>query len=177
MSETAETERLTLVDLSPAVLEALIGRDVARAETIGGMLIPAGWPDEHDRRWLELRLRRMREDPATEGWFTRAMVLRDDPRRPMIGHIGFHGPPREHGEVEMGYTVFPEYRRQGFAIEAARGLMDWVRREHGIRSFVVSISPDNEPSLKMADRLGFRRAGEQWDEEDGLEWVFQLDVD
>jgi RimJ/RimL family protein N-acetyltransferase len=140
------------------------------------MLVPAGWPDEHDRRFLELRLRELREDPATARWFARAMVLRDDPRRPMVGHIGFHGPPKD-GALELGYTVFPAWRRRGIAEEAARGLMEWARREHGIRVFIVSVSPQNEPSLAMAAKLGFERTGEQWDEEDGLEWVFRLEVE
>ena len=44
----------------------------------------------------------------------------------------------------------------------------------GIRRFVASISPRNEPSLTIIRRLGFVRTGEQWDEEDGLEHVFEL---
>ena len=48
----------------------------------------------------------------------------------MVGHIGFHQPP-EDGSLEMGYSVFAEYQRQGIAHEAAQTLMEWARREHG----------------------------------------------
>ena len=37
----------------------------------------------------------------------------------------------------------------------------------------ASIAPDNAPSLRIAERLGLRRVGEQIDEIDGLELVFE----
>jgi RimJ/RimL family protein N-acetyltransferase len=94
----------------------------------------------------------------------------------MAGCIGFHGAPNADGIAEMGYTVFTGFRRQGFAYEAARGMMDWARTERGVRRFRVSISPVNGPSLAMVAKLGFARTGEQVDEIDGLELVFDLQV-
>jgi RimJ/RimL family protein N-acetyltransferase len=114
----------------------------------------------------------MRLDPSSQPWLLRAMVLRNG-TRPMIGHIGFHGPPIE-GAAEIGYTVFPEHRRRGYAREAVLTLMHWSREAHGVQRFIVSISPDNAPSLALASAMGFVRTGEQMDEVDGLEYVFEL---
>jgi RimJ/RimL family protein N-acetyltransferase len=36
----------------------------------------------------------------------------------------------------------------------------------------ASIRPDNAGSLATVARFGFAKTGEQWDREDGLEWVF-----
>ena len=55
--------------------------------------------------------------------------------------------------------------------------MDWAMRQHSVGRFLVSISPDNGPSLSMAVKLGFRQVGEQMDEEDGLELVHELVLD
>ncbi len=35
---------------------------------------------------------------------------------------------------------------------------------------------DNTPSLNLIGQFGFIKTGEQWDNEDGLEWVFELNV-
>jgi len=159
--------------MSPAFIEALLAGRPAEAEAIGGFRPPEGWPDPHDERFLRLRLRQMAEDPTVQPWLMRAMVPRNG-ERGMLGHIGFHGRPDGRGAAELGYTVLPPYRRRGYALEAALGLMDWARREHGVRLFRLSIAPDNAPSLAMAAKMGFRLAGEQMDEEDGLELVFEL---
>jgi RimJ/RimL family protein N-acetyltransferase len=98
----------------------------------------------------------------------------------MIGHAGFHGQPGVNGKqdpeaVELGYTIFEPHRGRGYATEAARALMDWAATEKGIRRFIASVAPTNDPSLAIVKKLGFVHTGEQWDEEDGLELVFELD--
>ena len=61
--------------------------------------------------------------------------------------------------------------------EAAAALVDWARSVHGIRRFLASIAPGNEPSTMVVTSLGFVHAGQRWDEEDGLELVFELDLE
>jgi len=167
------TSRLELMSIGASFIEALLGGRPFIAEGIGGFSLPRNWPDEHDRRFLETRLNQMRDAPDTQVWLARAMVLRRDPVKPMIGHIGFHGPPQDE-VLEMGYTVFEPYRRRGYAEEAIRGLMAWAYTEHGVSRFIVSISPNNAPSLALARKIGFKRSGQQMDPEDGLEDVFEL---
>jgi RimJ/RimL family protein N-acetyltransferase len=75
--------------------------------------------------------------------------------------------------AEIGYSLLPAFRGQGYAIEAVRAMFDWARRKHGVWRFRASVSPDNERSQRLIGKLGFVRIGEQWDEEDGLEWVFE----
>jgi len=102
------------------------------------------------------------------------MVLADSGgARRVIGSIGFHGAPDEQGRLEVGYRIEPAYRRKGYTREAVRALFDWAATEHGIHRFLASIRPDNEPSLALARGLGFERIGEQMDEIDGLEYVFE----
>ena len=119
-----------------------------------------------------MRRQQMRSNPTAAEWLLRAMVRRDDAT--VVGMINFHGPPDDRNRAELGYTVFGSYRRQGHASEAAVAIMRWARTERGVETFVVSISPENQPSLRLAEKLGFVRTGSQIDDEDGEEWVFEL---
>jgi [ribosomal protein S5]-alanine N-acetyltransferase len=161
--------------MSPDFIDAVLASRRTEAGAIAGLTLPPGWPEDRDRRLLRLRRDQMKKDPESQQWLLRAMVLPAD-QRIQVGHIGFHGPPETVGRAELGYTVMPDYRRLGYASEAARAMMTWAEREHGVTNFFVAISPDNAASLAMAVRLGFIRVGEQMDEEDGLEYVFELAV-
>jgi [ribosomal protein S5]-alanine N-acetyltransferase len=174
------SERLELVSISPEFIDALLAERRRDAETAATLKLPDGWPDRHDRGFLNFRLRQMRERPETQEWFVYAVVLPEG-ERPMIGHAGFHGPPgvnavKAADAVEVGYSVFEPYRRRGYATEVVRTLIDWASSEHGIRHFVASISPENEPSLALVRRLGFKHTGQHWDEEDGEELEFELRI-
>ena len=98
----------------------------------------------------------------------------------MIGHAGFHGPPGVNalglpGAVELGYTVFPESRRMGYATEVAGSLMEWARRAHDIRKFVASVAPTNAESLAVVRKLGLVFVREADDDVDGVEHVYLLE--
>ena len=164
--------RLDLVSLSPAFLQTIVDGRRADATAMLGAAIPPDWPGDWMRtvRW---RLEDLADDPAIQPWLLRAIVLRE-PERRLVGHIGFHDAPDPEGKVEVGYTVWPEYRRQGYAQEAVEALFAWARREHGIRRFVASVGPWNEPSLGLVRKLGFVQTGVQMDEYDGEELVFEL---
>jgi RimJ/RimL family protein N-acetyltransferase len=177
--DSIHSPRLELVAMSPAFLSASLRDDLDAASRIIDFSVPPEWLET---KWLmELRLAKLRANPALEPWLLRAIGLRET--RTMIGFIGFHTLPGAEyldpyapGSVEFGYTVFPAYRKQGYASEAAQALMDWAVREHGVKRFVVSISPTNEPSLRLARKFGFRKVGTVMDPEDGVEDILLLDL-
>jgi len=153
-------------------MEALLEDDFAGAEADAGVALPEFFRGE---RWghLRHRLGMVRADPDALDWLTRLMVLRDTGQA--VGHVGFHEPPHPQGWVEVGYTVFPEHRRRGYAEEAVRGLFDWACGERGVCRFRASVGPWNRPSLALVRKLGFEQTGVQVDELDGEELVFEVD--
>jgi len=167
-----ETPRLVLRTLPPAALAALVANDRAEASRLAGCDL-GDFPDE-GRAIAGVRLKDLADDPAYLPWSLRAIALK--PSLAFVGHFNFHGKPGADcleelapGAVELGYFVMPARRRQGFAEEAALAMMDWASRIHGVRRFVVSISPENAPSVAMARKLGFARIGSHIDEQDGYE--------
>ena len=172
------TERLDLVSMSPEFLDALFaGRRDEAAELVGAE-IPREFPHPAEEGFLRLRHRQMLDASQEQRWLARAVVLRAERR--MIGHAGYHGNPgvNEKGRpdgVEIGYSIFEPYRGRGYATEAVRGLIDYARGE-GMGVVVASVAPDNERSLAIVRKLGFVETGSHWDDEDGLELEFELEL-
>lgn len=63
------------------------------------------------------------------------------------------------GQVNVGYYLFPDARRKGYASRAVELLLVHLKNtEHTVATLVIH--PDNARSLTLARRLGFERAGE-----------------
>lgn len=176
-------KRLDLISFTPEILEACLNEERDKAEALLGMMIPDDWYLE--KPLMRVRLAQLEKNPGLQPWLMRAIGLRnsgtDEGALTMAGFFGFHsspGPaylePYAPGGVEFGYMVFPEYRRCGYAQEAAELAMAWAYRRHRVKLFVVSISPENKPSMRLAHKMGFTQVGELIDEEDGLEHVMVL---
>jgi [ribosomal protein S5]-alanine N-acetyltransferase len=164
------SERLRLISMRPAFIQAVLDGKRAKAGRLLDIIVPDEWPDE-DVRYLDLWFKDMTDAPQFAKWRARVIVPAEGTSH-MIGHAGFHGPPDDTGMVEVGYTIFPEFRRQGLATEAAQRLIDFAK-ENGATRIRASVSPDNVPSLAMIKTLGLVQIGEQMDEIDGLELVFE----
>lgn len=174
--------RLILRHLTPDMLRACIDARLAEAAVALGSEVPLDWLEE--AAVMSLRLEQMENEPDYAPWSMRAMLLRETGQ--LVGHINFHTCPGHpylagRGDVELGYTVLPEFRRQGYATEALTACADWAVHTAGVKRFVLSISPDNLPSQQLAARLGFRWLERVEDPEDGPEdvlvadWPFQQD--
>lgn len=125
---------------------------------------------EHRSLW-QRRSRQVDADPAAVAWVTG--VVWDPEIRTAVGRAGFHGPPDDAGMVEIGYAIDPAYRRRGYARAALTFLLDRADREPDVTTVRASISPDNVGSHAVIAGFGFIPVGEQWDDEDGLEAVYE----
>lgn len=173
-----QSKRLDLLRLDPDTLRLTLAGDSVAVERRLSLTVPSEWYAAD--MLIHLRLQQLLNDPAYQPWSVRAIALREE--RQMVGHIGFHTKPGAPylqpyapDGIEFGYTVFSPFRRRGYAREACPALMQWAHEEHQVSQFVVTISPDNIPSRRLAEKLGFTKVGEHMDEEDGLEEIFRLD--
>jgi hypothetical protein len=139
------TDRLELVPLPPGLLESIARGDARVAGRRLDAAVPEGWTDTIPARE---RLEQLAADPTEQPWLVRAVVLRAPPQ--VVGNVGFHGPPDDTGRAT-----------------------DWAFATGEARVCVASVSPRNAASLALVRSLGFRQVGEQIDEVDGLEFVFE----
>jgi RimJ/RimL family protein N-acetyltransferase len=170
------SERLDLRLLSLAQLDEVAAGDLRGVAAAWNAAVPQAWLEEV--RWLAgRRAAQVRARPSDAPWLLRALVLRGEggARDRVIGYLNFHAGPDEAGRAEIGYTLLPEEQGHGYAIEAVRAAFDWATRVHGVTRFRASVSPDNQRSRNLVTKLGFHQTGEQWDEVDGLELVYELD--
>ena len=168
MADSIVTPRFELLPLTPSVLRAVAGGDLAEVEWQLGARVEQGWEEGVP---AELRLEQLAADASQQPWLVRAIVA-STPRQ-VVGCVGFHAPPDDDGRVEIGYDVVASERRKGYAREGIRALLGWAWATGRVRLCVASVSPDNAPSLALIRSLGFRHVGERIDEIDGLELVFE----
>jgi GNAT superfamily N-acetyltransferase len=168
------TERVELVSMSLAFMQALVAEDLDTATREMGADLPAGIAEDL-RNFLNFRIPDLIADPSIQPWLGRGMILsHSDGRREWIGSLGFHNAPDETGRVEIGYRVEPAFRRRGIATECVRALLAWAETQ-GVHRFRASVAPGNVASLAIIRSFGFHQVGVQIDEIDGEELVFNMD--
>jgi RimJ/RimL family protein N-acetyltransferase len=171
-SKITMTDAVTFVPLRAAGLRALVAGDLAEASRITGFDLPAEYL-EHAWLW-ELRSAQIEREPEDEDWVAWIVARTED--RTVIGRSGFHGRPDADGIVELSYGVIPEFQRRGYATAILARIVASAREHPDIRVLRASISPDNTASLATLAEFPFVHVGNQIDEIDGLEQVFDLAV-
>ncbi|HYJ29571.1 MAG TPA: GNAT family N-acetyltransferase [Allosphingosinicella sp.] len=64
--------------------------------------------------------------------------------------------PDFDGVPEITWSFESKVHGRGYATEAAQAALDWIERTHGAARTVCLIHQDNEASLRVADKLGYR---------------------
>lgn len=163
--------RLDLILLSAQFLDALIAGDGSGAQKLVAFTLDDelfGSEPDDDPQFFKMRRDQVRRDASWAPWSLRAIVLRET--NAMVGCANFHGPPgvndtQTPGAAEVGYTIFAAHRDRGFATETAGAMFEWARREHGVTHFISGVAPDNLPSLRVNEKLGFAPTGQVADGE------------
>lgn len=166
----ATTDSIRLVRLPTDALRALLEGNLASASAIAGLSLT---PHFVEHRWLwDIRVPQIERDPSAADWIARAAVDGEV----VVGHVGFHGPPDGRGMVEVAYSVDPAHRRRGYGRAMLAAAVAWARAER-VPVVRATIGPENRASLATLARFPFALVGEQWDEEDGRELVYELLLD
>lgn len=151
--EPLYTKRLALIPISVAELIAL-------AEDPEALYL------------YRLRVGYVRENPENNKWLFRRITLKQTGEQ--IGLISFHAPPDDRGMIEVGFGIDVEYQNQGYGTEALAAMFDFAAREPEVKVLRYTVSASNIPSMIVIAKFGFRHVGQQIDEEDGPEEIFEI---
>jgi RimJ/RimL family protein N-acetyltransferase len=168
-------QQVRIVHLTAPVFEALAAGDWAAASAASPVPLTAYFAAQEWRGTWRRRARQVDLDPAFASWVTG--LIWDEEQEIAVGRAGFHAPPDPAGMVEVGYAVAPAYRRQGYARAALEALLQRAAQEPKVRTVRASIRPDNIASYRLAAQYGFMEVGQQWDDEDGLEIIYEVAAD
>lgn len=59
-------------------------------------------------------------------------------------------------DVDIGYAFLPEFWFKGYALEAAAGVMSYAFESLRLRRILAITNPDNQPSIRVLEKLGFQ---------------------
>jgi RimJ/RimL family protein N-acetyltransferase len=147
-----ETPRLRLRRLRPTDEPELIALD-----TDACVMRYVGSPPgarAHDETAERVR-ERIRADHGPHGWW-----IVEDKEDGRFHGLGLLLPMPDAGDIEVGYRLARRSWGRGIATEAAAALVDYALGRLALPRVVAVVYPDNRPSRRVLDKLGFTRAGQ-----------------
>ena len=174
-----ESSRLMLITMTGDFLKHCLEGEREKAESILGYRTHDEWWNERDL--MRLRYEQIQKSPSLASWQLRAMILKSNGE--MIGHFNGHTAPGANylkefstkKAIELGFTVYTDFRRKGYSSEAVRKFSDLMKDLGLAETIVISLTPNDQAMLNFVSKLGFVEAGLAKDT-DGEEIVFTLDL-
>jgi len=167
-----KTNRLLLYTVLPSEYEVL-----ALDQADPKLWLDRGFsdPDEHfltNQNPIKYRLPKVRQNPGYAKYLLRVAVLKDNPI--IIASAGFHDAPDSDGMIEIGFGVAKKYQGNSYGQEILHGMWSWVVNDPLVKTLRYTVSPDNLISQYIIKKLGFEYKGQQIDEKDGPEDIYEL---
>lgn len=164
-AKAIKTRRLELIPGAPEIFRARVDDRDALARFLNGARVPENWPPElYDQDAVDWTAKYLDENPGAAGWVVWYLVLRAESAaegvRTALGICGFKGEPAADGTVEIGYGVLAQYRRAGYASEAARALVGRAFSHPQVTRVIAETYPELAASIRVMEKNGLRFAGD-----------------
>lgn len=151
---TIETKRLLLRAHTVDDFEAYqtMWSDEAVVRFIGGV------PSTREQAWARL----LRVAGMWHHMGFGFLAIEEKRSRRFIGEAGFLDMKRDmqpvstEGTLETGWGLMPFAQGRGYASEALTALIAWAEERFPSKPMTCIIDPGNDPSLRLARKLGFR---------------------
>jgi len=152
--------------MTPIVTERLIVRDYARSDLDALMALrndpevaryqawSTPYPEENARSIIDGSLEL--GDLTAGEWYH--LAVEDKATGVYVGDV----PLNQHAKfpvTEIGYSFVPAWQGRGLATEAVDAIDEWLFDVHGMRRLEAYLHPDNLPSGRLLERVGFLYEG------------------
>lgn len=112
-----------------------------------------GWIPKNIDDVNEFILKNPKKFNKPETWFQLVIIEKQDEK--IIGDIGIHF--IDEFQSEIGCTLKKKCHGKGYATETLKGVIDYLFKDLKKHRIVTSIDPMNVDSIKLVERLGFRK--------------------
>jgi [ribosomal protein S5]-alanine N-acetyltransferase len=154
------TSRLSLIAITPEMLMSEKNGDGRLGELIQ-CVIPMNWPlKDWEPHVFDFLLNQFAEHPEQLGWPRYVSFVPPDGRRTLIGTLGAFTKAGRPLECEIGYSILTPYEGQGFATEAARALIDYLRADERLDGVIAHTYPSIPGSIRVMEKCGMVFDGE-----------------
>jgi [ribosomal protein S5]-alanine N-acetyltransferase len=152
--QTIETPRLLLISVSEALLEG--DRKGRGLDEMLGVVVPKTWPPEYwDAKAIDYLYALIRAHPHSRGW-ARYVALKQASAIPvLIGGCGCTQPPESRDEVEIGYSILKEFRRNGYITEALNAFIPWIFTYSRVHAVCAQTYPHLAATIGVLRKCGF----------------------
>ncbi|MGD0444832.1 MAG: GNAT family protein [Edaphobacter sp.] len=154
------TSRLSLIAITPETLLSEKNGDGRLGELIHSV-IPANWPHKDwEPHVFDYLLAQLAEHPEELGWTRYVSFVSAGGHRTLIGTVGGGTKAARPSECEIGWGILPPYEGRGFATEAAKALIEYLRASERIESLIAHTFPSIPASVRVMENCGMVFDGE-----------------
>jgi RimJ/RimL family protein N-acetyltransferase len=90
-------------------------------------------------------------------WFQFMIIEKENQK--IVGDLGIHFIDSGNQQTEIGCTLNKEFQRMGYATEAVTRVINFLFHDLHKHRVIASIDPGNTASIKLVERIGFRKEG------------------
>ena len=117
-------------------------------------------PASADDVRAKIRRRESRRSPAgDELWLNWTLRLKAD--RSVVGYVQAGV---KLGKADLAWVVGVPFQRRGYASEASRRVLQWLRDDLDVHEVRANTHPDHVASHRVARNIGLLKSGERTDE-------------
>lgn len=146
------TERLILIPYTIQICENIINKNFSNLFDMG-LKRGKSWPDNDVIETLPKIINNLSQVESPTG-FESWMIIKKETLE-IIGDLGFKGYNHKEENIDIGYGIIEEERRNGYAEEATKELIKWAFSTGLIKEITAKCLIENTGSINLIKKLNF----------------------
>jgi ribosomal-protein-alanine N-acetyltransferase len=149
-----ETDRMILIPMTFDFICDKMNANESFIEKQGIKINKDSWMNSDVIDILPILKDNLSKSATPDGYGAWLFILRESDC--VIGGGGFKGAPDANRTIEIGYDIYEEYRRKGYATEAVLALINWARKTNGDIRITADCEVNNIASMKVLKKVGMK---------------------